>query len=114
MRRSSDSISSTTMPAACSRNARSGLGARATISSTVSRIGVSEFLTSCAVLRANTCQLASCVEIHQTVAALLLELRGRAIKSFRGEADLIRCASHWARECGNYRPRGFSEPGSDL
>ncbi len=34
---------------------------RATISSTVSRMGVREFFTSWAILRANTCQLASCV-----------------------------------------------------
>ena len=33
-------------------------GCRACISSTVSRIGVSEFFSSCAVLRASDCQLA--------------------------------------------------------
>ncbi len=40
------------------RAARIRAGCRACISSTVSRIGVSEFFSSCAVLRASDCQLA--------------------------------------------------------
>ena len=42
-------------------NARSDSGWRASISSTVSRMGVSEFFNSCAVLRASDCQLDICV-----------------------------------------------------
>ena len=39
-------------------NARSDPWYRACISSTVRRIGVNEFFSSCAVLRASDCQLA--------------------------------------------------------
>ena len=60
-RRSSASISSTTIFAACVMNCRSDSGCRARISSTVSRIGVREFFSSCAILRASVCQLAICV-----------------------------------------------------
>ena len=60
--RSSVSISLTTMWTAFAMNVRSTpSGCRASISSTVSRIGVSEFFSSCAVLRASDCQLAICV-----------------------------------------------------
>ena len=60
--RSSVSISLTTMWTAFAMNVRSAVsGWRASISSTVSRIGVSEFFSSCAVFRASDCQLAICV-----------------------------------------------------
>ena len=60
-RRSSVSISLITICAASCMNARSLCGCRASISSTVSRIGVSEFFSSCAVLRASVSQLDICV-----------------------------------------------------
>src|SRR5205814_1818904 len=60
-RRSRLSTSSTTICAACSKNAESFSPCRDSISSTVRRIGVSEFFTSCAIFRASVCQLASCV-----------------------------------------------------
>ena len=60
-RRSSDSISLDDDLHGLIHEGAIGGGCRASISSTVSRIGVSEFFTSCAVLRASDCQLAICV-----------------------------------------------------
>ena len=61
MRRSRFSTSSTMIRAACSTKGPPPPACRAMISSIVSRIGVSEFFNSCAIFRASTCQLASCV-----------------------------------------------------